>query len=394
MILGSIKALSRRVLIQFFQRPTDYIFYSSSCSDRLAVLLYKVVNPEKAHFHSNNQEVICWVDSLKQEGYNVLVINRGCQEVPEEILSKFAHVSLLIGIDAVRSGRHYEYFLKELKPKASILILTTQAPKVWNSEISRRESRSPCYSRLLSRGLLTDAEIACFERVATSVNLIALPGNAVDSKSYLQSLGVGCDLIFDLNWSTLNAVTRIDHLRKNPPEISMVCGHDAYLKGLDIAIELATKLPYKLHLMTPNKDLALKLIHRSGVGEKVICHGYVPMNHPRFSRILSQCSYFLALSATEGMPTSALHCLKAGLIPISTTSSHLPQTGIGIYDLEVNTNDLSNASSRIRTYIDSKDLESLDESSKQLVEYISKNHTIANYRNQVLKLIRLSSVHF
>ena len=102
-------------------------------------------------------------------------------------------------------------------------------------------------------------------------------------------------------------------------------------KGLDLVLEAFARMPeYHLTVCGPvDDDPDFKRAFHRELYEtpNIRTAGFVPMGGAEYRRIVADCAAVVYPSCSEGLSTSTIECMHAGLIPIVS-----PQTGIPVDD--------------------------------------------------------------
>ncbi|EKO3702107.1 glycosyltransferase family 4 protein [Vibrio metschnikovii] len=117
-------------------------------------------------------------------------------------------------------------------------------------------------------------------------------------------------------------------------------------KGLDILIDAIQDLKnIQLHVCGV-KEKQLKSYIKM-IPNNVVIHGLVDPKSNDFVRIVSKCDYMFLPSASEGVSTSAITCMYAGLIPVITENCGTDFDGNAVIILEDNLGELSSIISKL-----------------------------------------------
>jgi hypothetical protein len=100
-------------------------------------------------------------------------------------------------------------------------------------------------------------------------------------------------------------------------------------KGLDLAVEASRGLEMNLVVCTYVESSFLREYFIELQASNVQLESHVNPMSPGFKRTMTECSYVLSLSCSEGSAGSVIECMAHGLIPIQTTSTHVDEWGLG-----------------------------------------------------------------
>ncbi|MDD3138154.1 MAG: glycosyltransferase [Lachnospiraceae bacterium] len=102
-------------------------------------------------------------------------------------------------------------------------------------------------------------------------------------------------------------------------------------KGLDILLDVFKNKPnFKLYIAgLDSSDMHLLNNYKNCLN--IINCGFVSVQSNDFLELISQVSFVILPSASEGMSTSVLTCMKHGLIPVVTRNTGIDVCDFGIY---------------------------------------------------------------
>ena len=160
-------------------------------------------------------------------------------------------------------------------------------------------------------------------------------------------------------------------------------------KGLDIALDIALNHPeITLHICGATKREKEFWNYYNPLIKghtNIIDHGFLIVDTPEFSEVMSQCAWLINPSISEGMSTAVLNvCANAGLVPIYTkaTGVDLQEYGIELIDAQYSLFEAA-VLSAIKT-----DPEELREKSKAVYEHVRQNYTLEQYQKNMLEIMR------
>lgn len=155
-------------------------------------------------------------------------------------------------------------------------------------------------------------------------------------------------------------------------------------KGLDLCLEyFANDKDSVLHICGPMEDDFKEIYGSYFEKENIFYHGFTNVNSQKFIDIVSQCSFGILPTCSEGQSTALLTTMGVGLIPIATKNSGVDVEKIGflIDDL-----DFDSVGKVIQKVLVLNNFE-IENRSKELVEYVLNNHTIECFEKNLKGLI-------
>jgi len=148
-------------------------------------------------------------------------------------------------------------------------------------------------------------------------------------------------------------------------------------KGLDLCLEYFSKQQdLTLHVCGPMENDFHEVFREYFEKENIIYHGFTDVKSQKFIDIVSQCSFSILPTCSEGQATSLLTAMGAGLVPIATKNSGVDIFKNGILINELNLESLASSVEKAMKFENKK----LSEFSNGIEEYISKNHTLDAFR--------------
>ena len=95
--------------------------------------------------------------------------------------------------------------------------------------------------------------------------------------------------------------------------------HGLVHKGLDLCLEYFTNNSnLSLHICGPMEDDFKEVFEKMLQKDNIFYHGFVNVKSKKFIDIVSQCSFSILPSCSEGQATALLTTMGAGIIPIAT----------------------------------------------------------------------------
>lgn len=148
-------------------------------------------------------------------------------------------------------------------------------------------------------------------------------------------------------------------------------------KGLDLCLEYFSKQEdLTLHICGPMEDDFNEAFTEYFEKENIIYHGFTDVQSKKFIDIVSQCSFSILPTCSEGQATSLLTAMGAGLIPIATENSGVDIVKHGILIQELNLESLTSSIEKASKHENEK----LSKISNEIEEHISKNHILDKFR--------------
>ena len=148
-------------------------------------------------------------------------------------------------------------------------------------------------------------------------------------------------------------------------------------KGLDLCLEYFSKhQDLTLHICGPMENEFNEAFAGYFEKKNIVYHGFTDVQSQKFIDTISQCSFSILPTCSEGQSTSLLTAMGAGLIPIATNYSGIDIVKHGILIDELDLESLDNSVKQASKFGN----ENLSEFSNEIQNYIFKNHTLAEFR--------------
>lgn len=297
-----------------------------------ALLLYKTPRrqplPTRLRFaHANEVEVQSWIQALNSLGYIVDLLDRAAPTTPIQDC-----YSLVLGLGVGGSARLYDE-IRALTPQAVHgALCTVPFPSAANrsreDHFRRFEAR---HSQLKSRQRLLETH-GISRRLESSHTVFCFgPPSSWSHETYASmqlapiSYG-GCGI-------PLRSPVHVRPAR-NPLVFLAVLGQGLIAKGVDLLVDAFLQNPkLTLHICGPNtdKDFQEQLLPQIKQSSNIHYHGFVRMNSRKMHRLVSEATFQIQASPSEGTSTSVLALLSQGLIPVVTEETfRLPGCGISL----------------------------------------------------------------
>jgi uncharacterized HAD superfamily protein len=155
-------------------------------------------------------------------------------------------------------------------------------------------------------------------------------------------------------------------------------------KGLDLCLEYFSEdKDLTLHICGPMEDDFKELFGSYFGKENIYYHGFTDVKSQKFIDIVSQCSFSILPTCSEGQATSLLTTMGAGLIPIATQYSGVDVNKLGFLIDELNVDSINKVVQRVVT-LDNQEIEN---KSEKLIKYIKDNHTLVSFEENLKTLV-------
>ncbi len=147
-------------------------------------------------------------------------------------------------------------------------------------------------------------------------------------------------------------------------------------KGLDLCLEYFSKQQdLTLHICGPMENDFNEVFTEYFEKKNIIYHGFTDVKSQKFINIVSQCSFSILPTCSEGQATSLLTAMGAGLIPITTYNSGVDVAKHGILINELNLESIASSVEKAIKFENKK----LSELSNEVQNYVSKNHILDKF---------------
>ncbi len=351
-------------------RPIRNLFHKSFPK---RVLIFYIVSPFRrgiSYTHSNQLEAIKIAEIFDEFGYIVDLHNYDYPFTPN-----FLKYNVIFGM-----GPLFEKAVKNKKAGITYIYYATgsyfgfQNP----SEIRRLIN---LYKR---RGvLLAPKRIARHLYYATQfADAIITTGNDVTVSTYVYSempiykVPISVYQIFDFN-EIKRDVTKA---KRN----FLWFGSSGLVhKGLDLCLEVFKDLPqFNLHICGPKEEDFFKVYKKELNLPNIYYHGFVDIRSSKLKKIVLECMFVIFPSCSEGQSGSLLTAMSTGLIPIANKF-----VGVDIKDKGFLVD--GNIEHIKKTVLNAAKMDELKlkKLSQKNVEYVLKNHTIENFKNNLKKIL-------
>lgn len=356
----------------------DYDEYCTSKPSRRALLSYLVLPllpprrfRDRVMFSNRGiaQEIPRVLNEL---GYSVDIVNYdNCSWLPAR------KYDLFIG----HGGINFERISRYLSENAIRLYFATGIYwKTWNGENDKRAADFFVRKgvRLQSyRAIAHDEEFA----LAHSKGIICL-GNEIAVNTYSgfpNVVGIN-NAIFPVTWEGWRN-KNFDEGRKH---FLFFSGRGNVHKGLDLLLEVFSKIPLHLHVCQHlEDDFADVYKNELKSCPNIHVHGFTSMRSRQYYSLAEKCNWVISPTCAEGQPGALLECMAHGLIPIISRSANidLKDRGISLANCEVSTlqSEMLRASEM--------EIDTIRRVTAVLVDETRRIYSVVNFRRNMSKAI-------
>jgi hypothetical protein len=221
------------------------------------------------------------------------------------------------------------------KQTLKIFHVTGSNPAYSNRAESERLSavRERRLCDLAQRRQINDQDKLLFETHLAEADLVTLIGNDVTLATFPENIRAKIRPIIATGAWLPSEVTEVD-LSSRCREFLWFNGSGAVHKGLDLVLEVFARHPeLTLHVVGPYlRERDFVAAYRSELFglPNIHSHGFLYPGGRAFQRLLQRVKLFINASCSEGISTSAITCMQAGLVPIMSRNCgiSLPE-GVG-----------------------------------------------------------------
>ncbi len=265
------------------------------------------------YVHTNDWEITEIVRILNGFGFVVDVIDRGRDDfIPED------KYELFIGLGAGRSGKHFAKYAEALPNAIKVLLAAGPEPILSNRLVQEQYDRfnarhsTNVPAMRLTAGIdfpsflkHTDYFLVIGEEDQFCVGTYLPLGKPV--LNFLP--GVSPNVRFLKTW--------IETRSRN--KFLCFAGNGFICKGVDLLVEAFVEMPeLQLHICGPDTEPGFfeVLGKRIQEAENIHYEGFVNTGGERFETLMSECSFVIFASSSEGCATSVATVMRGGLVPI------------------------------------------------------------------------------
>jgi len=297
--------------------------------DKRVLLYYKTdvfsdISIAKRYTHTNNNEILIIVDTLKKLGYCVDVIDRSSTKSEINTLLRNDY-EILIANYAGNGAKNTEYIIKNFSIKLKLAycagpesltnnFLTEQSYESFRKRNNYKDIKT---RRMVVYGRLDENRFGDFDAI------FAVGNNF--SKSTFEHIyphvpyyrinpSVSDDIEFD--------ITKLNKKKSN--NFFYFGGNGLVVKGLDLVLEAFDgEDELFLEIGAPSSEddfwnFYTPLLERNN---NINFNGFMDIHGQQFNDICQKSSFIIFAGASEGIATSVLTCLRSGLIPVVTYES-------------------------------------------------------------------------
>jgi len=155
-------------------------------------------------------------------------------------------------------------------------------------------------------------------------------------------------------------------------------------KGLDLCLEYFAKhTEYNLHICGPREDDFFRIFKDELAQPNIHFYGFVDVQSDLFVEIVSQCSFAILPTCSEGQATALLTAMGGGLIPISTIYS-----GIDVqkYGYVIPSLDVDGLAEKINIVVNLSEAE-IREKSNIAQDIIRQDHTLDAFKARLQSVL-------
>lgn len=376
---------AKRHLSRLFYEPADLNLISNVYGTKFgrAALLSYLTSPFTSGVnasHTNLRESATWAELLKEEGFEVDMVDWQ-ETLPDKMFSKY---EIVAGFGKPFVGSLYAPGGGDRQH----IFYGTMAYPLYSNRMSLErvlEQKAKIGKLLLGSSRLFSET---FQVATFLADRLIVVGNKNTLSTYRKELPhqkVSAIPLFFYQLKGTSATPKKDwtEAKRN---LLWIGSSGLLHKGLDIAIEVARRMPnLRLHVCGPIDEADFKESFLARPMQNVCIHGFVDVESKAFERILATCGAVLYPSASEGQAVSVLTaCGNGGLVPIITR-----QSGIDIADFGfvLDHADIDEALMGVEKYLRLSEKE-LEEMGMRCFTEIRKNHTYENFRTSLKAEIR------
>lgn len=329
----SIKNFIKKQVFKLFEKVHCKIFYQNINLDitnryqRKVLISYidsmftkdPIINVK----HTNFLESFVIVKTFIDMGYCIDII--GCDDIYNINKLKNKKYDIIFGL-----GKPYEIACKNNKDAIKIVYLTEAAP---DFSYKHEHERCEYYFKRHNKKVQIERSGLYFNNNLINVSDIGVFfGNQYTKQSFynfknlkhiylLKPTG-----LINRNYKVINK--NFEVCKKN---FLWFGSYGAIHKGLDLLLDVFSKnegLNLYIAGLNENEDWILKQYKNC---KNIINCGFIDVRSNNFIELIDKVAFVVLPSASEGMATSVLTCMKHGLIPIVTRNVGIDVDNIGIF---------------------------------------------------------------
>jgi glycosyltransferase involved in cell wall biosynthesis len=316
--------------------------------------------------HSNNQECYTIAQILNELKFNVDIINWD-----NKSMLPLKHYDIIID-----NHNNLERLAFYFTANTHKIFHATNALWLYQNQVEYKR----CFEFFLRTGVaIPPSRLTTAGNSAQYADAISMFGNEFTKSTYGEygnkvyhlpmSVTTTPEILFNRNY----VEAKVNFLWLN--------SHGALLKGLDVAIEAFSEMPYlKLHVcgdLEADSVFFETKANQLAATSNIILEGWVDISSERFSELVTSCAWIINTSFSEGGGGSTLNCMAKGLIPIISRSASitLPEE-TGFY---IEQNDAEHLISLINE-VSQLPEQSMETMSRNVYNFVKINHSLENFR--------------
>ena len=321
--------------------------------------------------HTNNQESKIIADIFNKLGYNVDIVHYTNQSN-----IKYSKYDTIFGF-----GEPFENSFKHKNLKRIYYATGAHVFHQNYAEIKRIKNVNTKYNTTILPKRLVPWTWSLSTSLSDSLIVIGNEWTKSTYTKYTNKDVLPINATALINENSEKIIRDIDKTRKN----FLWFGSSGLVhKGLDLCLEYF--IEHKdliLHICGPMENDFKEVFAEYLERENIHYYGFINVDSQDFIDIVSNCSFTILPTCSEGQATSLLTTMGAGLIPISTKycGVDIENEGYIIEDLELESIDKI---IKIVMSLGNKDIEN---KSKKLIRYIKEQHSIINFEMNLRNLL-------
>ncbi|MCP6726791.1 MAG: hypothetical protein KJI69_02005 [Patescibacteria group bacterium] len=277
--------------------------------------------------HVNNWHILEIAKILNKLGFWVDIIDRTVKNIDTTKLQD--QYDIFIGA-APAAFKNYEAISGHINKATKILFATSRETTVHNESLQKRHDyflqRHP--DVLLPKlGFLENFDK---EETIKNIDAIFYLGTNLSMEDY-RSYGKPMYKVFDSTDPRI--VFDLESLKqRSQKKFLYFAGTNNILKGLDLLIEVFSKLPdLELFICTPAKEKKFEAFYRETLANSPNIHwvGFVQVAGDKFRDLTSKCGYVILLSCTEAEASSVTSCMRRGMVPVVSPGADIDVKDFG-----------------------------------------------------------------
>lgn len=362
------------ILLKSLMREKRFLKNVFSSSHKKTALLSYTVTPfltNNAH-HSNAQEARAIAGVLDELGYNVDVIH-----YTNERKINYEKYGLIFGF-----GQPFENSFNYSGFKRIYYATGAHVCHQNFAEIRRVNDANHRYSSTLRPKRLVPW---CWSQSTSLSDLLIIVGNDWTRSTYSKYTYSPITTINATALVNLQAKKTKRHTDSTRKRYLWFGSLGLIHKGLDLCLEYFSDQPdLELHICGRLEEDFLAVFDQLLALPNVRYHGFIDVDSEQFLGIVSQCSFSILPSCSEGQSTALLTTMGVGLIPLATeyTGVDIKDHGILIEGLDLASIDIAIEKSQL---LSRKTLENV---SHVLMAVVANKHSLESFRSTLKSIIK------